>query len=50
MIVNMKKVLFAAALIFAVSSVLSSCKTHESCPAYGNHAQGDAVKTSEASI
>lgn len=36
MIVNMKKVVLFAAVIFFGAAVLSSCKTSEHCPAYGS--------------
>lgn len=31
----MKKVLIASATLFLIALVYSSCKSHESCPAYG---------------
>jgi len=31
----MKKLLFAAVLIFALGVVLSACSSHANCPAYG---------------
>lgn len=32
---GMKKVLIASATLFLIALVYSSCKSHESCPAYG---------------
>lgn len=41
----MKKVLIASATLFLIALVYSSCKSHESCPAYG---KVDATKNVRA--
>ncbi len=42
---GMKKVLIASATLFLIALVYSSCKSHESCPAYG---KADTSKTVRA--
>ena len=40
----MKKLLFVTAALFIVALVFSSCKGHETCPAYG---KVDSKQTTE---
>ncbi len=41
---GMKKVLIASATLFFIALVYSSCKSHESCPAYGKAETSKSVR------
>ena len=41
----MKRILTLLAIVMVVCSVLSSCKTHERCPAYGKINKGNIEKS-----
>jgi len=41
----MKRILTLLAIVMVVCSVLTSCKTHERCPAYGKINKNDNSKT-----